>query len=516
MTKHMIVNVSWSSSGWTEAATQADLDGSKFGYVRTTRRMHEEYNFHPNKQILKERDGEWRYAHAPYQKPVSFAQGRGLVFFASTAPDNQVWVVGCYGPAEIKHGGYGAANKALETYVNIRARPNDWFALAQGGWVNLEPTRHLSGQKRIGRANFVYVGDDKARVLLMDARAKAGQDAELVGRIDEMLATLGTEPKAAERGAEVNEEAQETVVEPEVARVLEALERKGQVILYGPPGTGKTWLARKVAKHVTGVGGRSEYVCFHPSFAYEELIEGIRPEVVDGQVHYSVEPGIFVELCRAAKAEPEKRFVLVIDEINRANVSAVFGELLTLLEKDKRLGAEHELQLTLPYSRDRFGVPPNLLVIGTMNTTDRSIALLDMALRRRFELLEVAPEPSLLGVGLEPTAPAKLIERAAGVLSALNERLAEARGRDHCIGHSYFWPLRVLANDAAFHARFEVIFDGELWPLLTEVFHHAPAQLEAVVGDEVVQRAKRAGRGEGAGARGAALFEALCAHLDVL
>jgi len=226
------------------------------------------------------------------------------------------------------------------------------------------------------------------------------------------------------------------LAETELEELEQLLAEKPQLVLYGAPGTGKTFLAERLARYLTRNGGEIRVVQFHPSYGYEDFVEGIRPVVSlgsdpsAGQVGYRVEPGIFRELCDQARRRPKETFVLVVDEINRGNLPRIFGELLYLLE---RRGQE----LKLPISRQTFSVPTNLFVIGTMNTADQSIALVDVALRRRFHFFALSPDPERLRDWLTTHAP-RMVD-VARLLQKLNDALRD-EGIDESlfIGHAHF------------------------------------------------------------------------------
>lgn len=271
------------------------------------------------------------------------------------------------------------------------------------------------------------------------------------------------------------------------------LDRKGQVILYGPPGTGKTYWAQRaaealLAQHLFTKGPaaltederetitRHIRLCtFHPSYGYEDFLEGYRPEEHDGRLVFRLRDGIFKALCQEAAAHPKERFVLIIDEINRGDIPRIFGELLTVLEKDKR-GRE----VRLPLSGSLFAVPANGAVIGTMNTADRSIALLDTALRRRFGFIELMPDAEVLGGVSVDGIPLGLW------LDALNDKIVAemgADGRNLQVGHAYLLesghPVTTLAGLSR-------IVRDDIVPLLQEYCYEDYRMLERILGKAIV------------------------------
>ncbi|MGF0104763.1 McrB family protein [Ligilactobacillus ruminis] len=272
------------------------------------------------------------------------------------------------------------------------------------------------------------------------------------------------------------------------------------LILYGPPGTGKTYNSAKYAvaicdkKSVDELidyeavmskynelkeSGRISFTTFHQSYGYEEFIEGIKP-VMDNDskdISYTIEPGIFKKFCDVARNyKKDEPCVFIIDEINRGNISKIFGELITLIESTKRDGMEEAVSATLPYSGKTFSVPSNVYILGTMNTADRSIALMDTALRRRFQFIEMMPDSNVLR-DIDADKVGNL--DVASMLDKINERITFLYDREHTIGHAFFTGLK----DNPSLEKLQSIFEKSVIPLLQEYFYEDYQKIQLVLGD---------------------------------
>lgn len=239
-----------------------------------------------------------------------------------------------------------------------------------------------------------------------------------------------------------------------------------------------------------GAVQRYSFVTFHQSYGYEEFVEGLRPVLTSGadesDVQYEIRSGVFKDLCRRARLAPNQRFAMVIDEINRGNISKIFGELITLIEADKREGGAHAVTVTLPYSGETFSVPANVDIIGTMNTADRSLALLDTALRRRFEFVPILPdtgdEAGAPLAGLRISLDDEVIN-IPKMLAAINRRIEALYDRDHCIGHAYFTGLKQIADGQAQFDALKEVFRNRIIPLLEEYFFEDWQKIRLVLAD---------------------------------
>lgn len=269
------------------------------------------------------------------------------------------------------------------------------------------------------------------------------------------------------------------------------------IILYGPPGTGKTYSLQKdyikdFDKSVVW------FTTFHQSFSYEEFVEGLKPSLGKSgdDITYNIDKGVFYQACeKAAKlagfeslyssvlASPEERnekygnavkdrrlVLLCIDEINRGNVASIFGDLISLIEPSKRLGNKEELILSLPYSKEKFGVPSNLLIVGTMNTADRSIQLLDSALRRRFQFRELLPKYSVIKN-----------DKARTILEKINSRVRALINKDSQIGHSYFFDIPKESDKESLLILKALL--NKIIPLLEEYFYNDHTKVRFVLSE---------------------------------
>ena len=260
--------------------------------------------------------------------------------------------------------------------------------------------------------------------------------------------------------------------------IASLLALKKNIILQGAPGTGKTFSTAALSLKALGVedvdwkaqksvmdkydelvnDGRIAFTTFHQSMDYEDFVEGYKPEEIDGDIKFKLKPGVFRNICEKAKTQP---CVLIIDEINRGNVSKIFGELITLLEADKRDGGDHRIQVNLTYSGKPFSVPENLYIIGTMNTTDRSVGSIDYALRRRFAFWTLKSNREVIeGQNVDVDVKSKALSVFEKVEEFLKANPSDMKMDDLMPGHSYFMAKSL--------AELETKVKYELIPLVEE------------------------------------------------
>ena len=361
--------------------------------------------------------------------------------------------------------------------------------------MGIDPHRYPPYQFTVFRATYQRLGYPQSSADVPDEAG--GRYEHALGFLDRLL------EEARKQGMDrpsTRQDAQSVVWQlwkdppgppPQSTEVRHAL----NAILYGPPGTGKTYRATACAMAIVkGIEpdevteadrtefrrfrfepanetGRIAMVTFHQNFSYEDFVEGIRPKLTEGSdIGYELRPGIFRRIVDAALADPDRPYVLIIDEINRGNIPKILGELITLIEPSRRIGQEDETIVTLPYSGESFGVPDNLHIIGTMNTADRSILPLDTALRRRFDHVEMMPDPDhpLIADSVADIDLRKM-------LGAINARISLLLDRERQIGHTYLFNVKDVESLAA-------KFRTAILPLLAEYFYDDWSKIRHVLG----------------------------------
>ena len=266
----------------------------------------------------------------------------------------------------------------------------------------------------------------------------------------------------------------------EVERILVVWRSKKNLILQGPPGVGKTFAAQRLACALIGSMAleRLEFVQFHQSYSYEDFIQGYRPS----KSEFILRNGKFVKFCRRAEADPDEIYVFIIDEINRGNLSKIFGELMILIEADKR-GSDWQISLAYSETEDKFSVPENVYLLGLMNTADRSLAVVDYALRRRFVFQRLLPQfdskkfhAHLCSIGISKNLTRLIQER----FIKLNETIEKDQinlGRGFCIGHSFF--CEKLDRNHSENDWYKLIIETEVVPLLEEYWFDNPERVKS-------------------------------------
>ena len=325
--------------------------------------------------------------------------------------------------------------------------------------------------------------------------------AELMPYYEHILEVRENRIKEKEGSLMINEEPETTYIENQSGNTFVK-----NSILYGPPGTGKTYYTayysvaicddlsiEELEKKSYGEvlerfntlkkEGRIAFTTFHQSYGYEEFIEGIRPVMAGEEekksIEYEIVPGVFKKFCDEAALVDDEPYIFIIDEINRGNISKIFGELITLIEGTKRKGEREELSAFLPYSQEEFGVPKNVYILGTMNTADRSIALMDTALRRRFNFIEMMPDcRTIEDIVIRQNGKEVNI---GNVLDIINRRIEFLFDREHTIGHAFFTSLK--NGDSNSIERLADIFKNSIIPLLQEYFYDDYERIRLVLGD---------------------------------
>ena len=388
------------------------------------------------------------------------------------------------------------SGKMLHDFAN-NMQPGD-YVFAKGGrqavlgWgivtsdyiFNDDPQKHQSIRKVEWKSTEKFAMP-AGQSLPLKTLTRYDQDDELVEYLSEFyFADKATQP--VETIKYTREQALEDlfIEEDKYDRIISTLKRKKNIVLQGAPGTGKTYIAKRLAYSLMEVkdDNRVAMVQFHQSTNYEDFIQGFRPNE-NGQ--FELRNGVFHNFCEQAKGDPDSDYVFIIDEINRGNLSKVFGELMMLIEPDKR---DKRYGMPLTYASgdsEEFYVPENLHLIGTMNTADKSLSLVDYALRRRFAFLEMDPgfESSVFAevLGKKGISPA-MIDKIRTIMRNLNKKIEDDSinlGRGFRIGHSFFVPSSKVIDEQKW---FDEIISFEIAPLIEEYWMDDQAALESTMG----------------------------------
>ena len=342
-----------------------------------------------------------------------------------------------------------------------------------------------NGYKNVRKVNWLSNFPGGVRVRDKDLVVKTLTDiTKYPEQVNQFKVALSAERKLKPSLHDLQSLADELMFDiAELRKIEELLNDKRQVIFQGPPGTGKTYAARKLAQYLAAAKDRVVLVQFHPSYAYEDFVQGFRPHLANGQPGFKLRDGPLLQAAKAASDEPDAKHFLIIDEINRGNLAKVFGELYFLLEY-------RDEAMRLQYSDETFALPDNLYIIGTMNTADRSIALVDLALRRRFHFVEFHPDKppinGLLNRWLKENAPS--MTWVADLVDRANEKLDD---RQAAIGPSYF--MKGDLDDR----KVDLIWEHNVLPYIEERLYEERERLEEFGLDALRREIEKRGQGDG-------------------
>lgn len=371
-------------------------------------------------------------------------------------------------------------NKIIESYTTTaRSRRGDNTQQVEVSYIEEDENNFVNFRRQLFTGDYIIFLKyyKQPKYLVIGIKDKDGQSYLLDSlkgltveeKVDPTHVTI-TEPDSK---PSLVKERKSSYENPTLNKIINLLERNPNLILYGPPGTGKTYYINQLKDYFD----YSEIITFHQSYSYEQFVEGITAKVEDstGQLTYTVEEGLFKNISGFARTNPEKKVALFIDEINRGNISKIFGELITLIEKSKRENEEEETLVKLPYSKEDFAVPKNLYIIGTMNTSDRSVALIDIALRRRFAFFEITPNFSFFDHANEK------IKNTIQAIKNINKVIKKAIDKEHIIGNSYFFSL-LNKNGDELDEQIKYIWIFQILPLLQEYFYTSPKTITNILG----------------------------------